>query len=181
MIFLSIVITVFIGGYILSYIFGSPFRIIRSNDDVKFDLDTVRGGSIVSSSLKGDKYILYFTSPRCAKCNAQSDLMQSIGEDYDISVYAVIADTDKDMVLSEMSEYKNAFYDVIVDKNKELFSSTYAFILPHTALVDESGRIILDITGKISAREYQKIVKQIDTKDIDEEENAEVKVEEKEA
>ncbi|MBL0725864.1 MAG: redoxin family protein [Alphaproteobacteria bacterium] len=157
---LYIGIGVFAIGYLVNIFITNPISIIRPKVTLSYDIQSIDGGRVLSESLKGRKYILFFTAINCEKCELAFKDLESIHEDLNLDIFVVFTEQSDDIVV-EMSTYNRLATRIILDEEKALHKQVYAYILPHFAIVNEDGNVILDVTGRISKREIKRIKRNI--------------------
>lgn len=107
-------------------------------------LQTLKGNSVGLSESQQDYTLLIFLHTECDFCKLDMPLWRTIyerGEENNIRVLGVTAETDRDKILDYVEENKISF-PVLLDPDSELFAASTVDYTPTKILLSRDGEIL---------------------------------------
>ncbi|MGD6956545.1 peroxiredoxin family protein [Rossellomorea aquimaris] len=120
---------------------------------IDFKLDTLTGGSVTLSELKGKKVVLNFWATWCPPCKEEMPIMQEFytKNGKDIEILAINIDPQYNV-----KEYQKAIgltFPILLDKDDKINTAYDILTVPTTYIINEQGIITHKQIGAITSLE----------------------------
>ncbi|HLR51597.1 MAG TPA: redoxin domain-containing protein [Candidatus Avamphibacillus sp.] len=128
-----------------------------------FELETLEGGSIKLSDLRGERVMVNFWATWCPPCRAEIPDLQKFYEDTDINILAVnLTDTENsfDHVPKFVENYGMEF-PILMDEESSVSTTYQIQPIPTSFMIDSEGIIQYKAMGAMNydlmVQEYEKM------------------------
>ncbi|WP_262481696.1 peroxiredoxin [Bacillus sp. CH30_1T] len=120
---------------------------------IDFKLDTLTGGSVTLSELKGKKVVLNFWATWCPPCKEEMPIMQEFytKNGKDVEILAINIDPQYNV-----KEYQKAIgltFPILLDKDDKINTAYDILTVPTTYIINEQGIITHKQIGAITSLE----------------------------
>ncbi len=117
-----------------------------------FVLETLDGGKVKLSDLRGKGVFLNFWGTWCKPCEKEMPYMEKaykIFKDKNVEILAVNI-TESNLAVSTFVNERNLTFPILMDKKNQVTQHYQIGPIPTTYLIDENGKITKIITGSMT-------------------------------
>ena len=122
-------------------------KLIASSEP-EFDLETLDGKHVTSSSLRGKKAVLTFWAPWCTPCVMELAPLQDYQQQHpEIAVIAAVVPGNADETITRALRQRKVEHMTVAKATEETTNAFGVRGVPHTFVIDEAGTIRVDHLG----------------------------------
>ena len=128
-----------------------------------FSLETLDGGPVVLSGLRGNVVMLDFWSSWCPPCRAEAPVLSQVYDEYDgkpVEFIGISIWDREDDVLSHVDEY-NVPYPNGIDGDGQIAIDYGVTGIPEKFFIDRNGRIVKRFVGPMNAGRLRSILDEL--------------------
>lgn len=135
----------------------------KGNIAPDFELETLKGGKIKLSDLRGEKVMVNFWATWCPPCRAEIPDLQKLHEEQDINILAINATQSEKSIenVEDFVEELEMTFPILMDEENITPEKYNAFSLPNSFMIDTEGRIQFVALGAMNydmmLNEYDKL------------------------
>jgi hypothetical protein len=143
-------------GFIIILIFAYLINLSNNAKDYVYKfadskLQLVSGAVLNLKDLRGEFYVVHFSSPNCEACLEDFPLLEQIREKCKTKIIGVLVANSKPK--------ENSFYDYLaVDQNNSIARLLKDKKTPQTLIINPKGMVIFHYTGPLDKREIEEKV-----------------------
>ncbi len=127
-----------------------------------FQLTDLKGNTVSLNVYKGDIVILNFWASWCAPCIKEMPALQKIHEYYkdkglQVLGVAVVSNPED---IPDIVNKTGVRYPILIGNKQLIADYGYFTSIPHTFILNRSGQIVHEISGRANFREYKRVLQQ---------------------
>ncbi len=138
-----------------------PQRLTVGSQLPEFELDSLAGGEVASSSLAGRTVVVNFWATWCQPCLKEIPELKRLAAGGRVEVVGIALDEEGELAVRPFVESHGMDYQILFG-NQEVFQRMGGFSIPYTLVVDGSQRVVNIYRGPAKRTDIEEDLKKIE-------------------